>query len=198
MRRRYRIGLLAAAAPLALAACSGGGSTNSALDLSPTPTVAPSSAGLASTPAATARAPRPTKTATATHAASATPTHASGGGQTHRPATHTPTAHATTTHTSKPSPKPKPASTFVIKALDYSFSPANPTVAVGTTVKVVDAGMASHTWTSGTAPVHRGPFDSGNLGSGQSYSYTFHSAGSYNFFCKYHYSSGMKGSIRVQ
>ncbi|MFL6239430.1 MAG: plastocyanin/azurin family copper-binding protein [Actinomycetes bacterium] len=81
---------------------------------------------------------------------------------------------------------------------DYAFSPANASVRVGTPVKIVNHGPSSHTWTSGsTPPVHSGPFDSGNLDQGQTYVYTFHSAGSYNFFCQYHYTSGMKGRITV-
>ena len=31
----------------------------------------------------------------------------------------------------------------------------------------------------------------------QSYTYTFSKAGSYNFFCQYHYAIGMKGRITV-
>jgi plastocyanin len=59
-------------------------------------------------------------------------------------------------------------------------------------VKVVNQGSSSHTWTS------NGTFDSGNLDSGQSYTYTFHSAGAFNFYCQYHSSIGMKGRITVQ
>jgi plastocyanin len=120
---------------------------------------------------------------TATHAASPRPA-------TQQTATHSPT------------PKPtKPASSgpFVIQALDYYFSPKNPTVPVGTTVKIVDNGYSSHTWTqvNTLGQPASGGFNSGNLDPGQSYTYTFHSAGTYNFVCQYHKSMGMKGSITV-
>jgi len=82
---------------------------------------------------------------------------------------------------------------------DYYFSPSNPTVSVGTPVKVVNSGGTSHTWTSGSSGVHTGPFDSGSLDPGQTYTYTFGTAGSYNFFCQYHWSTnGMKGHITVK
>ena len=85
----------------------------------------------------------------------------------------------------------------MIYAMDYHFSPKDPSVPAGTTVKFMNKGPSSHTWTSGTAPVHTGPFDSGNLDSGQTYTYHFGTPGSYSFFCQYHYSSGMKGHITI-
>jgi plastocyanin len=108
--------------------------------------------------------------------------------------THHPTAHPT--HPAKPSPPSAPV--FVITAMDYSFSPSSPSVRVGTTVKVVNKGPSSHTWTSGTAGVSSGTFDSGNLDPNHSYQYHFGKAGTYNFFCQYHYATNnMKGKITV-
>jgi plastocyanin len=192
---RRRGWLLVLGVPLVLAACSGGGSTASgALDLAPSPTDTPASAPAAA-PSPTAR---PAASAAPTHTAA--PTGAATTQATHAPST-APKARQTSrppTHKATPSPAKKPPAAFTIRAYDYYFSPANPAVAVGTPVKVIDAGSSSHTWTSGSNGIHTGPFDSGNLDSGQSYTYTFSKAGSYNFYCQYHYATnGMKGHITV-
>jgi plastocyanin len=191
LRRHW---LLVLAAPVLLGACSSGGGSNAALDLAPSPALtatatassAPGTAAHATPSASPARSVSPA----ATHSTSASMgTHSSSP----RPATTHPQAHS-------PSPKPTKtqSSSYVIHTHDYYFSPASLSVPVGSSVQVVNAGPSSHTWTSGSAPVHRGPFDSGNLEQGQTYTYTFHSSGSFSFFCKYHYSSGMKGHITVQ
>jgi plastocyanin len=191
---RRRSGLLVLALPLVLAACSNGGSgANRALGLAPTPSVTASNAPSAASAAARATASAtPTRTAgpTATHSASTSGTHSSS-----------PMAKQTTKQTTKPptpSPTKKPASTLTIYTNDYYFMPQNPTVPVGTKVTVMNPTTDSHTWTSGSNGIHTGPFNSGKLNYGQSYTYTFSQAGSYNFFCKYHYSSNnMKGHITV-
>jgi plastocyanin len=175
---------------LLLAACSGGGSTTQSI------------AGDSNGPSAstTASAPASHGTARAAHTPRATPSSATNVGS--RSATTSPSAHhsqpASRHTTSSTHPPSSPAANvYVIHARDYEFRPANPSVHVGTTVKVVNDGPSPHTWTSGNAPVHKGPFDSGNLDQGQTYTYTFNKAGSYNFFCRYHYSSGMKGRVTV-
>jgi plastocyanin len=78
----------------------------------------------------------------------------------------------------------------VIDAQNYKFTPKNLSVKAGTTVKVV-VSDGSHTWTGGS-------WDSGNLDTGQSYSFTFTTPGTYNYVCNYHASTfGMKGTITV-
>ena len=68
----------------------------------------------------------------------------------------------------------------------------------GTKVTIRNPSSSSHTWTQGSGVHPPGGFNSGNLDTGGSYTYTFNTAGSYNFYCKYHYSSdNMKGRITV-
>jgi plastocyanin len=191
-RARHRW-LLLVAVPLVLAACGKKHDASVAQepDFQPTATsnaTAPASttqapAAPAVRPSATPRSPSPA----ATRSAAASRTHSSA---------------PTSTHSPSPAPKPKPkptATAYVIKAVDYQFRPANLTVPVGATVTFKNAGPSSHTFTQGTAPVHTpGGFDSGNTDAGQSYTFTFHTSGAFNFFCQYHYSSGMKGRITVQ
>ena len=62
---------------------------------------------------------------------------------------------------------------------------------VGTEVEVENRDTAAHTWTSVD-----GVFDSGNLGNGDTFTFTFDTPGEYEFFCSIH--PDMKGSITVQ
>jgi plastocyanin len=193
LRRRWWLVL---AGPMLLVACSNGGSgASTALDLAPSPSITlPSTTG-STTGAAPSAAPH---AAASSSPVGPTPAHSTATTKAKHSSSPRPATSRPATHSSTPSPTKKPAASYEIHTQDYYFSPANLMVPVGASVQVVDAGSSSHTWTSGSAPVHTGPFDSGNLDHGQTYTYTFHSTGSYNFFCKYHYSSGMKGHITVQ
>lgn len=71
-----------------------------------------------------------------------------------------------------------------------TFSPKSLTVTAGTTVTWTNKEAITHTVTSDT-----GLFDSGDLTNGQTYQYTFSSAGTFAYHCKYH--SGMTGTIIV-
>jgi plastocyanin len=73
---------------------------------------------------------------------------------------------------------------------NYSFGPATLTVKVGTTVKWTNQDTVAHTVTSDS-----GVFDSGNLPQGQSFSYTFATAGTYPYHCTYH--AMMTGTVVV-
>ena len=78
-----------------------------------------------------------------------------------------------------------------VEIKDYAFTPPTLTVPAGTTV----------TWTNDDAVPHTatgqdGSFDSGNLNPGESFSFTFHTPGSYPYVCQYH--AGMQGTIVVQ
>ena len=65
------------------------------------------------------------------------------------------------------------------------------TVAVGTTLEVENRDSVDHTWTSvGNL------FDSGTLGNGDTFTFTFDTPGEYDFFCAIH--PDMTGSITVQ
>lgn len=63
-------------------------------------------------------------------------------------------------------------------------------VPVGTTVVVVNDDSAAHTWTAVD-----GTFDSGSLGQGDRFEFTFDEAGTFEYFCNFHPS--MTGVITV-
>lgn len=78
---------------------------------------------------------------------------------------------------------------------DNYFSPNNLTVNVGTTVLWQNNGSMTHTVTS-----DNNYFNSGNINSGGSYSYTFNTVGTFPYHCIFHGSSGgsgMSGTITV-
>jgi len=77
-----------------------------------------------------------------------------------------------------------------------AFSPASKTITVGTTIKWTNQDGVTHTVTSGVPGVPSGIFDSGNLGSNGTSSYTFNQAGTFYYYCKIH--SSMTGTIIVQ
>lgn len=76
----------------------------------------------------------------------------------------------------------------------FAFAPADVTVPVGTAVTWTNQDSTLHTATS----VQGAPaaFDSGNLDSGKSYTYTFAAAGKYSYHCSIH--SNMLGTVTVQ
>lgn len=88
-------------------------------------------------------------------------------------------------------PSPTRAATHTVQIQDSAFSPALLTVAVGDTVTWTNADDRPHTVTADA-----GPFDSGNLDPGQSYSYTFTAPGSVAYVCTYH--DGMSAVITVE
>lgn len=84
-----------------------------------------------------------------------------------------------------------------IRLSGVSFSPSEVTISVGTTVRwVVDAG--THTVTPDNPDQPGAWTGTGNLDSGQSFSYTFSQAGTYDYHCAPHRSQGMTGRIRVE
>ncbi len=62
----------------------------------------------------------------------------------------------------------------------FAFHPSTLTVPAGTKVTFVNQDSTVHTATGS------GGFDSGNLQHGQSYTYTFTKAGTYNYICSIH------------
>jgi plastocyanin len=75
---------------------------------------------------------------------------------------------------------------------NYAYAPAALTIASGTTVTFINDDTASHTVTTTSAPKS---FDSKELKTGQSWSYTFSTAGTYSYYCAYH--PDMKGTVTV-
>ena len=86
-----------------------------------------------------------------------------------------------------------------VSIVDFAFNPPTVTVPVGATVTWVNNGQAPHTTTSGTpGAANAGAiWDSGTLQSGQSFSFTFTSAGTFPYFCRIH-PQQMQASVTVQ
>jgi len=93
-----------------------------------------------------------------------------------------------------PAPAPSPAPTAAgssVTISNFAFSPASITVPAGTKV----------TWTNKDSPTHTvsakdGTFDSGNLSTGATFSYTFSQKGTFEYGCKLHPS--MSGKVIVE
>lgn len=73
---------------------------------------------------------------------------------------------------------------------NMKFSPSTITVSLNTTVTWTNKDGMSHTVTSTTDL-----FDSGSIGDGHTYSYTFTTAGTFYYKCSYH--SSMTGEVVV-
>jgi len=76
-----------------------------------------------------------------------------------------------------------------VTIVDFGFNPGTITVKAGTTVTWTNTGV-THTVTS-----NAGLFDSGHLGSGDTFTFTFSKAGTYAYHCTIH--SSMKGEVTV-
>ena len=90
-----------------------------------------------------------------------------------------------------------------VSIANFAFSPQTLTVPAGTTVTWTNNDGAPHTVTSTDGPSTSaqitGAFDSGNLASGQTYSFTFDKAGTYYYDCTLHAAqASMHGTVVVQ
>lgn len=86
----------------------------------------------------------------------------------------------------------KPATgVTAIEIKNFAFTPKVIEVPVGTTVTWTNLDSVAHTATSDD-----GTFNSGNLNSGEAYSFEFKTAGTYAYSCSYHPS--MQGTINVK
>jgi len=70
------------------------------------------------------------------------------------------------------------------------YSPASVSIHVGDTITWTNADDQDH-----TVIAQDGSFNSGNIGSGRSFSHTFTTAGTIAYYCKYH--PRMKGAVVV-
>ena len=89
--------------------------------------------------------------------------------------------------TTTPTP---PTSTSEVMIHNFSFLPQTITVAKGTTVTWTNMDNATHTVTSNT-----GLFNSGNLGTGSTFRFTFNTPGTYTYHCSIH--GSMTGTVIV-
>ncbi len=87
--------------------------------------------------------------------------------------------------------------TVNVSAQDYNFNPSTVTINVGDTVLWTNNG-GEHTTTSGPPScVPDGIWNSGALLQGQSFSYTFTTAGIFPYFCEFHCDINMIGTVIV-
>ena len=105
----------------------------------------------------------------------------------------------TFTDTSQPTPlpdasqpSPDASQTNNIEIANSAFSPAELTIKVGDTITWTNRDSASHTVTSDSGT----EISSDSLSNGQTYSYTFNTAGTFEYHCTIHPS--MKAKIIVQ
>jgi FtsP/CotA-like multicopper oxidase with cupredoxin domain len=75
---------------------------------------------------------------------------------------------------------------------DNRFVPRSMTITAGTTVTFVNQGANWHSVAGGS-----GAIDSGQVGSGDAFSYTFDEPGTYKIICRHHLRQGMTGEIIV-
>jgi len=73
------------------------------------------------------------------------------------------------------------SSTLVIDIANFTFSPNDLEIKVGTTVTWTNLDDAPHTATADDQS-----FDSGSLGKNESFSYTFNEAGTFTYYCAFH------------
>ena len=82
---------------------------------------------------------------------------------------------------------------MIVDIVDFAFSSSNVTIRVGDTIEWDNTGSATHTTTSDSGDP--ASWNSGNLNSGASFSFTFTKAGTYTYHCNIH--PFMKGTITV-
>lgn len=68
-----------------------------------------------------------------------------------------------------------------VEIKNFAFSPVTITISKGQTVTWTNMDSAPHTVTSTS-----GIFDSGSIGNGQTFSYTFNTAGTFEYYCTIH------------
>ena len=93
---------------------------------------------------------------------------------------------------------PSPAAGVTVKMVEAAFEPERVMVTVGTTVTWENADLSTHTVTA-----DNGAFDSGSdparwLQSGQKFTFTFTTPGTYSYHCIPHQQLGMVGTVVVQ
>jgi plastocyanin len=83
------------------------------------------------------------------------------------------------------------ASAKAVSIENFAYSPANLTVAKGTSVKFTNGDATNHTATATDASA----LDTGTIAPGKSKTATFETPGTYQYFCSFH--PFMKGTITV-
>ncbi len=97
-------------------------------------------------------------------------------------------------NSTEPTPTPN---TTEVSMVDNAFQPKNVTITAGDSVKWTNNGIRPHTSTSGTNGQPDGKWDSGAVQPGKTFSHTFNAAGTYPYYCTFHYMAGMTGTVKV-
>jgi len=94
---------------------------------------------------------------------------------------------------------PLQAQRHVVFMRDAFFDPESLAVAPGDTVIWRNAGVVTHTSTSGTVcgPIGDGNWNSGNVSPGGSFVHVFPAAGDFPYYCIPHCDLGMTGHVAV-
>lgn len=107
------------------------------------------------------------------------------------------TAPPTTTTAPPTTTTTAPPTTHNVSIGDKFFAPTAVTITVGDTVKWTNGGKKGHTVTSGIVGNPDGLWDSGVLIGGASFSRTFTTSGTFQYFCSIH-GDKMEGTVIVQ
>jgi plastocyanin len=101
-------------------------------------------------------------------------------------------ANASAQSLNQPTPGPIAAAPGrqLVRAVNFGFQPQSLSVPVGTVVTFRNDDGEAHTFTADS-----GGFDSGVLSGGQSFTFTFGTAGTFTYHCNLH--SSMRGTIAV-
>lgn len=83
-----------------------------------------------------------------------------------------------------------------VNIIDFTYDSQDLTVRVGDTVTWTNNDTVAHTVTAGTPDSITGEFDSGELQPGDTFSYTFDQAGTFDYFCTLH--PDMTASVTVE
>lgn len=97
---------------------------------------------------------------------------------------------STTTTSTTLAPGPPPA--VEIDMINFGYEPSSVTIKVGDTVRWVNPTSIQHTATLD------GLFDSGPVGQGESFTYTFETAGTFHYLCSIHGAALQSGTITVE
>ena len=85
-----------------------------------------------------------------------------------------------------------------ISIIDFAFSPDSVVINTGDSVKWTNNGTVPHTSTSGVSGVWDSLWDSGDITpGGGTFVHGFPASGKFRFFCRHHWSLGMKGVVVV-
>jgi plastocyanin len=85
-----------------------------------------------------------------------------------------------------------------VRMINNQFQPATLSIPAGTQVVWINQDAMLHTSESGSNCANSGTWDSGDLAMGQTFSFTFNTAGTFPYFCVYHcLSDNMVGTITV-